>query len=190
MAKLKDELCLFNFGLMKKISVMNADEIWDFVAANQERMKELYSSKDFHPTSVYIYGYYYSFERCKECFDFDVEEDFESVVFSTCLDFCFEGKRIIINEKGAKAFLDRGDSCDVPVSDDFFPPIDEDSDCFYHQIYFHLLEPVQAQSIIKALEDNIEDPENNSPEDIESIKKMKERCENDSNYKIAYIFDK
>jgi len=189
MANLKDKLCLFNFGLMKKISVMNADKIWDFVVANQERMKELYSSKDFCPASIYVYGYYHSFEHCKRCFDDDVEEYFEGVVFSTCLDFCFEGKRIVLNEKGAKAFLDRGDSCDAPVSDDFFPPIDEESDRFYHKEYFHLLEPFQVQSIIQALEENVEDPENNSPEDIESIKKMKERCESDFECKVAYIFD-
>lgn len=188
MAGIKDKLCLFNFGLMKKISVMNADGLWDFLVANQERIKELNPSNNF-PASVYIYGYCHSFENFKRCFDDEVEDDFEGLIFSTCTDFCFEGERIVLNEKGAKGFLDRGDSCDAPVSDDFFPPVDEDSDLAYHKKYFHLLEPVQVQSIIKVLEENTEDAENNSPEDIESIKKMKERCESDFDYKVAYIFD-
>lgn len=189
MAKLKDQLCLFNFGLMKRISAMNAGEIWNFLLANQARMEELKPAGRDFPASVYIFGYAHSFENFKRCFDDEVENDFEGLVFSTCIDFCFEGKRIVINQKGAKAFLDRGDSCDAPVSEDFFPPVDDESDVAYHKECFHLLEPVQVESVIKALEENTEDSENNSPEDIESIRKMKKRCERDFDYKVAYIFD-
>lgn len=188
MAKLNDTLCLFNFGLMNKISLMNAGEIWDFLLANRKRLDEL-KPPNTSAASLYLYGYAHSFENFKRCFDDEVKEYFEGVVFSTCMDFCFEGKQVVLDKKGASAFLDRADSCDVPISEDFMPPVDDDSEVAYHKEYFHLLEPHHVQPIINALEDGIENLETNSPEDIELMKKMKEHCENDQNYKIAFIFD-
>lgn len=188
MAKLNDKLCLFNLGLMNRISVMNAGELWDFLLSDMKRLDEL-KPPNTRAASLYLYGYCHSFENFKRCFDEEVRDYFEGVIFGTCMDFCFEGKKITLDKIVADAFLDHSDSCDVRISDDFMPPVDDDSEIAYHKEYFHLLEPQHAGHIINRLQANIENLETNSPDDIEELIKMKEFCENEPDYKIAFIFD-
>jgi hypothetical protein len=86
-------------------------------------------------------------------------------------------------------FLDSPNSCDVKISDDFMPPVDEESDMSYHKKYFHLLEPAHLENIIQSLETNFEKLETNTREDIDKIKEWKKFCLESEDFRGAYIYD-
>lgn len=187
MAVLCDRLHLFNTELVKKITAMNDDELWEYLLANTDRIEEIINGHSV--AAGFLYAYPHGTDWFKKHFLKHLEDYREGVIFSVVMDFCFEGGQIRLDPVGMCGFLDHSDSCDVQTSDEIMPPVDEDSEEAWSKKYFHLLEPQHVRLIIKALENNFENQETNTREDIEKIKEMREFCLQNKEYKVAYIFD-
>ena len=187
-----DKLKVLNTKLIEPIASMNDDELWNFLLENEERIKYL-TEQDFNshisPESGFLYGYPHGIERLRKLFLRYIEEYREGVVFTMVLDFCLSDEAVYLDYRASGGYLDNADSCDVKTSDDIMPPVDEDSDVGHKKKYFHLLEPVHVENIIRAMEKDYDKMESNSHEDIEKIKIMKEICLENEGYRVIYIYD-
>lgn len=181
-----DQLQLFNRGLFERLPGMNDEELWEFVQSKAELAKERGMMKI--ATAVF-HAYYYSAKRFRKFFLEEIEEYREGVIFTLILDFCFEGEKIDLDYWARCGHLDSADSCDVLISDEIMPPIDEESDQAYYKEYFHLLEPHHVENIIQSMENNFEKLTVNKRKDIAKIKRMKKFCLKNEGYKVAYIYD-
>jgi hypothetical protein len=187
-----DCLRLFNQKLVQPIVSMNDDELWDFLLANEDKIKFLTDSKAEkrpHPASGFLYAYPHGIDWFKKHFLHHVEDYREGVIYTTVIDFCFDGEKVFLDYPAKCGFLDNADSCDVKTSDEIMPPVDEDSEEGYYKKYFHLLEPVHVEHIIEAMEKNFDKLEKNTREDIDKIKRMKNFCLENDGWKVAYIYD-
>ncbi|HEX9961864.1 MAG TPA: hypothetical protein VGB00_13075 [Pyrinomonadaceae bacterium] len=182
-----DSLRLFNTKLVETIASMSDDELWNFVLDNVERAKQ-YREDGVYLASGFYYGLPGGMEHFRKCFLRAFNDYREGVVFSLVMDFCFEGKKLNLDYWARCGFLDSADSCDVKTCDEVLPPVDEDSEAAYHKEYFHLLEPHHVENIIQAMERNFAKLTINTQEDIDKLKKMKQRCLTDEDYKVVYIY--
>lgn len=185
-----DTLRLFNTTLVKQIVSLNDDELWDFLLANQDLIKE-YDFKDNYPKTGVLYAFPHGLEHFRKHFLSEIEEYREGVIFTLVVDFCFKGKEVRLDYWARCGYLDNEDSCAVKTSDEIMPPVDEDSEqAHWAKEFFHLLEPSHVENIIAAMEKNFDKiSEDNTLEDIAEIKAMKEFCLNNDGYKVAYIYD-
>lgn len=187
-----DKLRLFNLNLVEPVTRMNDEELWRFLLDNEEHIKVLTDREIPHepfPASSFLYAYPHGIDWFKKHFLKHVEDYREGVIFTTVMDFCFKGEQIYLDSQAICGFLDSEASCDVIISEDIMPPVDEESEEGYDKKYFHLLEPAQVEIIIQSLEKNFAELEKNTREDIDKIKEMKKFCLENEGYKVAYIFD-
>ena len=183
-----DKIRLFNPKLIEPIVSMTDDEMWQFIVANEERVKEIVNS-EAHAISGFLWGYRYGMERIRELFLKDIEYYREGVDFTMIMDFCFKGEPVQLDYWARCGYLDDADSCDAVTSNDIIPEIDEDSDEAFYKEYFHLLELQQVENIIRSMEENFDKLTINTREDIDKIKAMKQFCLENEDYKVAYIYD-
>lgn len=182
-----DFLRLFNVGLIGKITAMNDDELWNFLVENQDRISKLLEGSGL--ASGFLYAYPHGIDWLHKHFTDHVKNYREGVTFALTWDFCFEGENTSITSEGISGLLDHPDSCDVQTSEEILPPIDEDSEYAWRKDFFHLLKPYQAQHIVNGLEENVEELEPNIRENIDKIKSMINHCQENPEYRIAYIFN-
>lgn len=183
-----DNLRLFNTKLVKTITSMDDDEMWNFILEREEQIKQMQYPHG-HPACGFFYAYPHGMEHFRKQFLKHIDDYREGVVFSMVIDFCFEGEKIKMDYWARCGFLDSADSCDVKTCDEIMPPIDEDSEEAYHNEYFHLLEPHHVENIIQAMEKNFDNLTVNTREDIDKLKEIKRRCLENKDYKAAYIYD-
>ncbi len=184
-----DKLRLFNTKLVDKITAIeDEEELWDFVSANEEKVKQLFFGESRFITG-FFYAYTHGIEHFKKIFQREVEYYYEGVIFTLVMDFCFEGEEVNLDYYARCGYLDSADSCCVRTSEDVMPPVDEDSDEFYYTKYFHLLEPAHVENIIRAMEKNFAKLEKNTRKDIAKIKRMKNFCRKNEGWNVAYIYD-
>lgn len=184
-----DMLCLFNLKLCREIARMNDDELWNFLLANEEKIKQFFGPDRTHTTTGALYAYPHGIEHFRKHFLREIENYREGVIFTLTVDFCFEQESMIRLDYWARGgHLDSSDSCDVKTSDEIMPPVkDGTEEANWAKKYFHLLEPHHVEHIIRAMEDNFDKLTVNTREDIDKITAMKKICLDDG-YKTAYIY--
>lgn len=186
-----DTLRLLNTSLVKTISVMDDEELWNFYLENEEWLKfRTEWSNNVHPKTGILYAYRHGIEHFRKHFENEIDEDREGVIYTTVLDFCFGDEKVRLDYWAQGGYLDNADSCNIKTSDEIMPPVDEDSEAGCKSEFFHLLEPHHVANIIRAMEKNIEKTDDITPEKIEQVKAMREHCLNNEGYKIAYIYDR
>jgi hypothetical protein len=187
-----DRLKLFNTALVPRITAMDDNALWNFLLANEERIKFLTSqelSSSISPVSGFFYAYPHGIDWFKKHFLKHVEGYREGVIFTTVMDFCFKDEKVYLDYYARCGYLDNEDSCDVKTSDEIMPPVDERSEEGSYKEYFHLLEPSHVENIIEAMEKNFDKLEKNTREDIDKIKRMKKFCLENEGYNVVYIYD-
>lgn len=187
-----DKLKLFYTKLVPKIVAMNDEELWNFLLANEERIKVMTDFSDMSRVSItsgYLYAYPHGIDWFKKHFLKHIEDYREGVIFTTVMDFCFKEESVYLDYYARSGYLDNENSCNVRTSDTIMPPVEEDSEEGSYKEYFHLLEPAHVENIIEAMEKNFDKLEKNTREDIAKIKKMKKFCQTNEGWNVAYIYD-
>ncbi len=187
-----DRLKLFNTELVKTIVVMNSDELWDFLLENEARIKYLTQNNvapKLQVASGFLYAYPHGMDWFKKHFLNHIENYREGVIYTLVLDFCFNDEAIRLDYWARCGYLDNADSCDVITSDEIMPPVDEDSEEACYRKFFHLLELHHVENIIQAMENNFDKLTDNTQEDINKIKEMKEFCVKNDDFKVIYSYD-
>ena len=188
-----DTLRLFNAALVKQIVSMNDEELWNFLLENEERLKFLTDFQNKSKprlTTGAIFAYPHGIEHFRKHFLSEIEEYREGVIFTLVNDFCFNDERVSLGYYAQGGYLDNADSCDVKNSDEIMPPVDKNSEAAWDKKYFHLLEPHHLENIIQAMEKKFAKLTDNTREDIEKIKAMKQFCLENEGYKAAYIYSR
>jgi hypothetical protein len=187
----RDTLQLLNTRQIARIARMNDDELWNFLLENEERIKFLtdFENKSRpYPVSGFLYAYPHGIDWFKKHFLKHVEEYREGVIFSTTMDFCFEDETVYLDYWTSGGHLDNQDSCDVKTSDEIMPPVNERSEEGQYKIYFHLLEAVHIENIIRAMEKNFDKLDERTRQSIDRAKEMKKICAENEDYRAAYIY--
>lgn len=183
-----DSLRLLNTKLVSEIQAMSDDELWQFLLS---RLDEINAIGDKFKFKTWLFiCLNKSFDLFKKRFWEEMEyvETGNDLFYTLILDFAFEGEKLKLDYYGIGGFYDNPESCNIPKSDEVMPEMSEDSNSYYHKIDFYLLGVPHLDKIIRALEDNAEKLTVNTPADIEKVKMMREKCANDENYKVAYIY--
>ena len=186
-----DRLKLLNTKLLKSIVAMNDDEVWSFLLENEARVKRLTQSEvepKLHLTSGYFYAYPHGIDWFKKHFLQHIENYREGVIYTLVLDFCFSDEAVKLDYWARCGYFDNADSCRVKTSDSIMPPVDEDSEEGCYRTFFHLLELQHVENIIQSMENNFDKLTDNTQEDINKIKEMKEICLKNEDFKIIYIY--
>ncbi len=184
-----DYLHLLNTKLVKEIVAMSNEELWEFLLSRIEQIKAVGDNYKFESWLFICLDM--SFDLFQKRFLESVEEDFSrtDLNYTLILDFALEGKKIQLDYFGVSGFYDAPDSCNLPTSDGLMPELDEDSDVLQNKKDFYLIEARHLEKIIKTMEANLDKLTVNTPEDLDIIKAMREKCAADENYKVAYIFN-
>jgi hypothetical protein len=103
-------------------------------------------------------------------------------------DFCFTGEPINLGFYAISGFLDHGSSCDVVKYVSFMPEAEEETEAFYYQKYFYLIEPEHVQNIIKSLQKNVKNLSVNNVADIPKLKAIKQICSKQKHLKAAIVY--
>jgi hypothetical protein len=180
-----DRLQLFNLKLCRQIrSLKEPDEFWNFAV---ERLDTIKNFERCDTEAFYALGR--GMEQLEKSFRREVETDEEFVQQTLINDFCFEGEAVRLDYYARCGYLDSADSCRVENSGDVQTFVCKDSWTAHCQKYFHLLEAVHVEKIIRAMEKNFERLTVNKREDIDKIIKIRERCLKDEGCRAAYIYD-
>ncbi len=184
-----DYLQLLNTKIAKDIVAMSNDELWEFLLSRLDEIKAVGDNYKF-ATWLFI-CLDMGFDLFRKRFLETVEDEYDrnDLNYTLLLDFALEGEKIKLDYFAISGFYDNPDSCDLPTSDDVMPELDEDSDEFHHKKDFYLIGAGHLEKIIKTMEANADKLTVNTPEDIETIKAMHEKCAADENYKVAYIYN-
>lgn len=185
-----DSLRLFNTKFVEPLVSMSDDELWNFLLGSEEKLKQYFGETGKHPKTGALYAYQHGIEHFRKHFLSEIEEYREGVIFTLVVDFCFEGEPVRLDYWARCGYLDSADSCGVKTSDDVMPPVDPDSEeANWAQEYFHLLEFYHVQHIIDAMEKNFDKLTDNTREDIDRIREMKNFCLANRGYHVAYIYN-
>jgi hypothetical protein len=185
-----DKLRLIDTKLLKEISAMTDDELWDFALKNLDLAKNFDSPDKKHPKTMFFYAYKFGMEHFRKIFLGSLDEyDREGTIYTLVLDFCFPGETVKLDYYGRGGFLDHSDSCGVLHSDEIMPPLDEDSDDGYHKKFFYLLEPHHIGHIIQAMKQNFDKLDEEAAANIPKIENMQDVCLKNKDYKAVLIYD-
>lgn len=187
-----DKLNLFNKKLADEIVLMSDDRLWNFLLENEDRIKRLLDSEakpKLYPAGGFLYAYPHGIDWFRKHFLKHLEDYREGVIYAIVIDFCFKDDAIRLDYWARCGYLDSADSCGVKTSDEVMPPVDEDSEEGYYKIYFHLLELNHVESIIAAMERNFDKLTENTPDDINKIKEMRDVCLDNEGFKVIYEYD-
>lgn len=185
----KDALSLFNEKLSRSIKAMSDEELWEFLISNGERIKQIVDEKTHH-VSITLHFYKQGLQEFERVFrNLTDEYSREETIYTLILDFCLEGEKIELDYYAVSGFLDDAASCDAVKAEDIMPDPDEEDEEFYWRVYFYVLEPPQIESMIRSLEKNFDKLDENAQANIGKIKKIKEKCLADGDYKAVFLYD-
>ena len=186
-----DRLRLFNLPLIEKILLMTNDEIYQFVLARFDEIVFNQTKKSRRYDTIGLHFAQISLEEFEKVFRRQLEEDDVNDLNLTLInDFCFESDEIALDFYGTGSFYDDAASCDAIHYSQIMPVLDEDSETDYCEKHFYLLEPPHLDAIITSLENNLAQLSEETRESIYRIKTMKDFCEQNKDYKAAFIYSR
>jgi hypothetical protein len=179
-----DFIQVFDLELAKSILDLSEDEMWEFLLGRVDQIKEM----EHHQTGIF-YALPYGIEHFRKMFLEEFEYEPDGLQMTLVNDFCFIGEPIDLGFFAISGFLDHANSCDVVKYGSFMPEADEETEAYYYQRYFYLLEPEHVQNIIKSLQKNVKNLSVNKVEDIQKLKEIKQICTKQKHLKAAIVYD-
>lgn len=158
---------------------LSDNELFSFVTERLDELKQI----DL-PQSAFLYEIESASDLAAE--DFDKRSFFEQVLAdreNLVLDLCLSKEEVYLDYWGTtfKAFGTDNPKGSIPI-EELLPSLAEES-------YLLLLQPIHAEQILKSLNEHRNDLIVMNDESIAKVTEFKERCEQNSDYLVAYVYD-